>query len=580
MAEPPLRALLHALSRAETAEQAAEHALSALLESCAEAASQGPYRSARMLRAAVHLRPDDAYAAILTRAASGPPTTLAEGEAAATSATAWRHLQRWREPVAVDVQLGAVSALGSGERSTRASPGGTIKVDSQKSLDLMTRRETTHLLALPLWGVGRRLCGMVTLEADCRRAVGRPFLWSEAHEALDTILELSGPYLTGLPLQARAPTYAHPLLPVVGEAISRIVRFLRVFAQEDECVLLQGPTGTGKSRIARWCHAVSPRADQPFVALDLNAIQPDLQRAELFGWERGAFTGAVRGHDGAVARAEGGTLFLDEVDKLTLASQASLLQLLEERRYLVMGDDRGHRQADVRFIVGTNADLRAAIAEGRFLSDLYYRINVLPVRLPPLSERPDEIGPWASYMASRRAERSGQQVTLDPSTIVLLTRQPWPGNLRQLDNILRRAVLLALVDHAAEGVGSTATLTADHVATALQMDAAPGDDDLLVAMEAAAARFVRAARRLSEEGRVLDLDHVAALRGMVLNAAVASCETPEAAFALLGKEGLVASRNHQRALKNALQQVEELRAALEGGGGGGGGGPPKPPATG
>src|SRR5262249_7450564 len=151
---------------------------------------------------------------------------------------------------------------------------------------------------------------------------------------------------------------------------------------------------------------------------------------ELFGWRKGAFTGALKDNPGALGRAEGGTLFIDEVDKLSLRAQTGLLHVLEERMYRPLGDPGSERPANVRFIAGTNANLSQAVKEGRLREDLYYRINVLPVQLPPLAERRDEVAAWAIFMARRRHEESyaGGQAELSQGAIAVLIAEPWPGN--------------------------------------------------------------------------------------------------------------------------------------------------------
>src|SRR5262249_23145946 len=147
-------------------------------------------------------------------------------------------------------------------------------------------------------------------------------------------------------------------LPVVGPAMTPLVEMLRIFAEQEETVLLTGPTGAGKSRLARWCHQHSRRAKGQFEILDLATVPEDLQLADLFGWKRGACTGAARDTAGAVTRAAGGTLFIDEIDKLSMRAQAGLLRVFEERRYRPLGEGASDRAADVRFIVSTNANVR------------------------------------------------------------------------------------------------------------------------------------------------------------------------------------------------------------------------------
>ena len=335
-----------------------------------------------------------------------------------------------------------------------------------------------------------------------------------------------------------------------------------------------GATGTGKSRLARWCHAVSRRANGPFVVIDLNAVPKELQLGELFGWTRGAFTGALKNHDGALVKAEGGTLFIDEIDKLDLSAQSSLLHLLEEGKYRVIGSDEPYRAANVRFIVGTNKDLLQAIEEGTFLEDLYYRINVLPMRLPSLTDRQDEIVDWANYMLKRCAQESDQVMSTHLSTAggAVLKKYPWPGNLRQLANIVRRAFAYALVDIQQQEEIQDLMLDAYHIELALrieqQFNDVVGSDcdfpDTVMSMFARAAEvFVTEAIRRNEQGQeLLDLDHTMALRGLVLEYAIDMTDDLEQAFTVLGKRSLVQSRNHQRALRQSRELVSKLKILL------------------
>jgi DNA-binding NtrC family response regulator len=348
-----------------------------------------------------------------------------------------------------------------------------------------------------------------------------------------------------------------PWLPVVGASLAPIVALLGVFARQEETLLLTGPTGTGKSRIARWCHQQSPRRTGPFETVDLLSVPEDMQMGELFGWRRGAFTGAAEDHRGFVARAEGGTLFVDEIDKLSPRAQSGLLYLLEEKRYRVLGDSR-QRECDVRFVVGTNADLWREVEQGRFREDLYYRINVLGVRLPPLDERRDEIAPWARFMLERRHAEQGEagSVRLDPAASALLEQAPWPGNLRQLDNVVRRAYVLAL----AERTGAAdLTVGEAQVRAALLAEGTPGSGIRLDPLRAAAAQFVAEAER---RGGGLDLDLLDGLRGLALAEAIRRTGSKEAAFRLLGRESLVKARNHHKALQRELARAADLYRAL------------------
>lgn len=225
------------------------------------------------------------------------------------------------------------------------------------SMHRLTSRDVTHLLAVPIRSLRGAVDGMATVEAECPTAVGQDFLFPALAETMQILADLASPYLASLPLRPAAAGPRDDLLPVTGSIMAGLVEMLRVFAQQEETLLLGGPTGAGKSRLARWCHARSPRRDRPFEVVDLVTIPEELQMAELCGWRKGAFTGAVRDTPGAVARAAKGTLFIDEIDKLSLKAQAGLLHLLESRTYRALGDTGRDQSADVRFIIGSNADL-------------------------------------------------------------------------------------------------------------------------------------------------------------------------------------------------------------------------------
>ncbi len=185
-----------------------------------------------------------------------------------------------------------------------------------------------------------------------------------------------------------------------------MVSLLRTFSEQEETILLSGATGVGKSRLARWCHCHSGRRAGPFETLNLLSVPGELQLAELFGWRRGAFTGAVKDSPGSLARAQGGTLFIDEIDKLSLGAQGAMLQVLEDRTYRSLGDGATHH-ADVRFVVGTNGDLQAMVREGRFRPDLFFRINVLPIAVPPPLARPAAAAAAAARARARARQGGG-----------------------------------------------------------------------------------------------------------------------------------------------------------------------------
>jgi len=551
-----LPALLTRLMEAASFEDAATAALEAVLACAEEAVAESPFAtSARMLRAVVHLRPSDGYQRLFgiehrTRAP-------VEGTGYLTSANVWRWVAEHRCAVSIDVQLGILHAWLPDGPVERREPQDAAGVPGYETRQRMLGRDATHVHVLPLRTPGGGVSGMIALEANCKAATGREFVWGDCEEPFELVASVTAPYLGALPPRPVRGAQTDEHLPVVGRATAGLIEVLRVFAQQEETVLVSGPTGAGKSRLARWCHEQSQRKGKPFETLDLLSVPEDLQMAELFGWKRGAFTGAMKDAAGAIARAAQGTLFIDEIDKLSLKAQAGMLRVLEERRYRPLGDEGAEKRADVRFVVGTNADLRAQVRAGKFREDLYYRINVLPVRLPSLSERLDELPTWAEYMVARRHEEGGSDgaVRIAREAIDLLTSAPWPGNLRQLDNIIRRAYAIALSDRG--GAGSDLVLARRHVERALAYDASPETGALIEQLWRAARAFVQEAVRRGSSTGPLSLDMADAFRGLVLAAAVHH-QGRDDAFALLGQQQLLKNRNHHRALKRELERVREL----------------------
>ena len=227
----------------------------------------------------------------------------------------------------------------------------------------------------------------------------------------------------------------------VAESSRRLNDLARRVAASDCTVLICGESGTGKEVLARFIHRQSPRVSRPFVAVNCAAIPESMLEALLFGYERGAFTGATNAHPGKFEQAQGGTLLLDEISEMPLGLQAKLLRVLQEREVERLGG-RGSLALDVRVIATTNRNLRSEVAAGRFREDLYYRLNVFPLNLLPLRERRDDILPIAMQLLSRRV-KPGQTIpalAADAAHVLLTYR--WHGNARELDNVLQRALIL------------------------------------------------------------------------------------------------------------------------------------------
>jgi transcriptional regulator with GAF, ATPase, and Fis domain len=232
---------------------------------------------------------------------------------------------------------------------------------------------------------------------------------------------------------------------IVGrsEKLAAVLAELRQVAPADTTVLLLGETGTGKELFARALHEASRRRGKPLVKVNCAAIPAPLMESEFFGHERGAFTGATSKRDGRFTLADGGTLFLDEVGELPLELQGKLLRVLQEGELEPVGSSRT-RKVDVRVVAATNRDLGRATAEGRFREDLYYRLNVFPLTLPPLRERGDDVVLLAERFAQKLAARAGRKLApLSPEAAARLRAYAWPGNVRELQNVIERAVITA-----------------------------------------------------------------------------------------------------------------------------------------
>jgi formate hydrogenlyase transcriptional activator len=232
-------------------------------------------------------------------------------------------------------------------------------------------------------------------------------------------------------------------LPSVRRAITQV-------ADTSATVLLLGETGTGKELVARAIHTRSQRARSPFVAVNCGALVPSLVASELFGHEVGAFTGAVKRYTGCFERAHGGTLFLDEVGELALDVQVSLLRILQERTINRLGGDGHPIPVDVRFITATNRDLAADVRAGRFREDLFYRLTVFPILLPPLRERRDDIPALARHFLAHFARLHNRPAkVIPPRALRVLGAHDWPGNVRELQNAIERAVIVSAGDELA-----------------------------------------------------------------------------------------------------------------------------------
>lgn len=241
-----------------------------------------------------------------------------------------------------------------------------------------------------------------------------------------------------------APALASSILVGTSKAMQNVRALIQQVAPTSATVLVTGPSGCGKEVVARLVHQLSRRAAGAFVPVNCGAIPADLLESELFGHEKGAFTGAIQTREGRFEAADGGTLFLDEIGDMPLTMQVKLLRVLEERRIERVGSNKS-RAVDVRIVSATHRDLSAAIQSGNFREDLFYRLNIIPIRMPALAERPGDITELLAHFLAQfrlRGVTGDHTIEFDSSAVLFLTQYDWPGNVRELRNFIERAVIL------------------------------------------------------------------------------------------------------------------------------------------
>jgi DNA-binding NtrC family response regulator len=342
-----------------------------------------------------------------------------------------------REGWRVETACGALEALGKLELSRFPLVITDVRMPDGDGLQLMRKvRDTSPSTAvIVLTAFGTVPQAVQAMQDGACDYLTKPISFEQLQSAVKRVMR-----------RASAPTAhadAHET-SIIGNsaALRRALDRARHAAKTNADVLIEAESGAGKELLARFIHENSPRRNKPFVAINCAAVPEHLLESELFGHVRGAYTGATLAKPGKFEMAEGGTLLLDEVGEMALNLQPKLLRALQEREIERLGDTRT-REINIRVIATTNVSLRSAVAEGKFRADLYFRLNVIPLTLPPLRERPEDIAVLADFFARKFAKEAGKpEPLLHPEFLLGLRKHFWPGNVRELSNFLRRLITL------------------------------------------------------------------------------------------------------------------------------------------
>ena len=349
-----------------------------------------------------------------------------EGYATETAADGFKALGKLEDfipdVILTDLKMPGLDGIAFMEKARAAAPGAVFVVMTAfgtiQSAVAAVKKGAENYLTKPL--------DFEALAAVIERAMEKARLLQEARQLRDRLRERNA--------------FGH--IVSSDPTMQQVLDLVAQVGPSRASVLITGESGTGKELIAEAIHAASPRAQKPFVRLHCAALAESLLESELFGHERGAFTGAIARREGRFKQADGGTLFLDEIGEIPGGTQVKLLRFLQERTFERVGGNETLK-VDVRLIAATNRDLKAEIKKGHFREDLYYRLNVIAMELPPLRVRRQDIGPLASFFLGRYAKENGRNIEgISDEALKVLSTYDWPGNVRELENVIERAVVL------------------------------------------------------------------------------------------------------------------------------------------
>lgn len=318
-----------------------------------------------------------------------------------------------------------------------------VRMPDLDGLDVLRRVKAQHpsqqIVMMSAFGTVRS--AVEAMKQGAHDFLLKPFTSSELYNLVDKLIEHNHLRTENRSLKAEIRRRFDPAQVIYrSPAFGRVYDLARKVAQSDASILISGESGVGKEVIASTIHHSSQRSDERFLTINCAALTDTLLESQLFGHIKGSFTGAVASHIGLIEEADRGTLFLDEIGDISPGLQAKLLRVLQEREFIPVGSTKV-RHANVRFVAASNKNLEDEVKAGNFREDLYYRLNVVTLHVPPLRERPEDIPPLARYFVNRFAGRD--QVNISHDALKLLTEYSWPGNVRELENVLEMAVILA-----------------------------------------------------------------------------------------------------------------------------------------
>ncbi len=321
-----------------------------------------------------------------------------------------------------------------------------IKMPKMSGIDVLQRVKESHpdIDVIMITGLNEIETAVKAMKLGAFDYLPKPFDPEELEMVVARAFERRRLLQKNLNLKSKvSASYSFENIIGVSAPMQQVFRLIARCAPTNSTVLIRGESGTGKELIARAINYNSLRKDRPFVTVDCASLNENLLESELFGHVKGSFTGAVSNKTGLLETANGGTLFLDEIGNISLSTQAKLLRFIEEKEFKAVGDTRT-RTVDIRLITATNKDLQAMIGDGTFRDDLYYRINIFPIELPPLRERQDDIPVLAFHFLKKFGKEMDRTVKeFSAAAMNLLTNHDWPGNVRELENVIHRAVILA-----------------------------------------------------------------------------------------------------------------------------------------